>query len=72
MMMFVILSKRMSRFSYRSAMGMGSSSQGLAGVLLYLKKNSSVAGSNVRVKSGKKMGEKCVYVHVLTTNYVKV
>ena len=48
LMMLVMVGKRMSRLSYRSVLGMGSSSQDFAGVLLIIfKTKSSVAGSKV-------------------------
>ena len=48
LIMFVMVGKRMSRFSQRSVVGMGSSSQDLADALLIiLKTNSSVTGSKV-------------------------
>ena len=48
LMMLVMIVKRMSRLSYRYVVGMGSSSQDFAGVLLIiLKTKSSVTGSQV-------------------------
>ena len=48
LMMLVMVGKRMSRLSYRSVVGMGSSSHDFAGVLLIIfKTKSSVTGSKV-------------------------
>ena len=48
LMMLVLFGKRMSRLSYRSVVGMGSSSHDFAGVLLIIfKTKSSVTGSKV-------------------------
>ena len=48
LMMLVMVGKRMLRLSYRSVVGMGSSSQDFAGVLLIIfKTKSSVTGSKV-------------------------
>ena len=48
LMMLVMVGKRMSRLSYRSVVGMGSSSQDFAGVLLIIfHTKSSVTGSKV-------------------------
>ena len=48
LMMFVMVGKRMSRFSQRSVVGMGSSSQDLADALLIIfKTNSSVTDSKI-------------------------
>ena len=45
-LIIVMVGKRMSRLSYRNVVGMGSSSQDFAGVLLIIfKTKSSVAGS---------------------------
>ena len=47
-MMLVTVGKKMSRLSYRGVVGMGSSSQDFAGVLLIIfKTKSSVTGSKV-------------------------
>ena len=47
-LMFVMVGKRMSRFSQRSVVGMESSSQVLAGALLIMfKTSSSTTGSKV-------------------------
>ena len=48
LMMLVMVGRRMPRFSYRSVVGMGSSSQDFTGVLLIIfKTKSSVTGSKV-------------------------